>query len=131
MTILQRIFYEMNEKGLKQKDLAAIIGVPTSTISTWKSTNKNPPAEKIIEIADYLGVSVYYLLTGNEKLNIGCNSTFHNNGTVAISENQKVNFPEDTPAQVNDEMTAELVKRFSNLSFDEKLNVFDYIKNIK
>lgn len=118
------------KKGIKPTPLVEELNISKGSITSWKNGGI-PNGEALVKISEYLDVSIDYLLKGNEKLNIGCNSTFHNNGTVAISENQKLNFSEDTPAQVNDEMTTELIKRFSNLSFDEKLNVFDYIKNIK
>lgn len=67
MTISQRIFYILKEKKLKQKDLAAYTGISTSAISAWNKNNTNPAAESISIIADFLGVSVEYLLTGKEK----------------------------------------------------------------
>ncbi|MDE5569204.1 MAG: hypothetical protein K2I82_00935 [Ruminococcus sp.] len=78
----------------------------------------------LAKIADVLGVSVDYLLgrtdepenninvTGNTQNNI------HGSNSINISEQKKL-----------DEMSAELLKKFSKLSFDEKIDVFNYIKN--
>ena len=58
------------------------------------------------------------------------NNQIHNSDNVALGENAQVHI-NNTPAENSDEMTAELIKRFKNLSFDEKIEVFNYIKNIK
>lgn len=67
MTISQRIFSILKEKKLKQKDMADYTGISTSAISAWNKNNTNPAAESISIIADFLGVSIEYLLTGEEK----------------------------------------------------------------
>ncbi len=53
----------------------------------------------------------------------------NNNGTVEISGTQANVI--NSSKQSLDEMSTELVKRFNMLSFDEKLDVFNYIKNKK
>lgn len=67
MTISQRIFSILKEKKLKQKDMADYTGISTSAISAWNKNNTNPAAESISIIADFLGVSIEFLLTGEEK----------------------------------------------------------------
>lgn len=66
MTISQRIFSILTEKKLKQKDLAEYVGISTSAISDWKKKNTNPSAENLSAIADFLSVSLRFLLTGEE-----------------------------------------------------------------
>lgn len=41
-------------------------GVPQSSLSEWKRGNSMPKIDKLIKIAEYFGVSVDYLLTGEE-----------------------------------------------------------------
>lgn len=53
----------------------------------------------------------------------------HNSDNIALGENAQVNV--NAAVKSYDEMTAELIKRFQSLSFDEKIEVFNYIKNIK
>lgn len=67
MTISQRIFAILKEKKLKQKELAQRTGISESAISDWKKKGTNPAAENISAIADFLGVSLEYLVTGKEK----------------------------------------------------------------
>lgn len=67
MEISQRIFETMKQNGQKQKDLAAATCISTSAISAWKKNGANPAAETLSAIADFLGVSLDYLLTGKES----------------------------------------------------------------
>ncbi len=69
MTISQRIFTILKQKHLKQKDLADYSGISTSAISAWNKNNTNPAAESLSIIADFLGVSLEYLITGQENTN--------------------------------------------------------------
>ncbi len=68
MTISQRIFLLLKQKGKKQKELAEYTGISTSAISAWNKNNTNPAAESLSTIADFLEVSLDYLLTGKEKI---------------------------------------------------------------
>lgn len=67
MTIAERIFYLLASDGREQKDLANAIGVTPQTVSAWKARGTSPGAEHISSIAEYLGVSTDYLLTGEER----------------------------------------------------------------
>lgn len=66
------IFWEittalMNEKNIKQKDIARITGKSTSCTSAWVCRDTIPQADDALKIADYLGVSLRYLITGETK----------------------------------------------------------------
>ena len=50
------------EKGLKQVELAGILGVRQNTLSTWETGRYEPDNEMLQKIADYFDVSVDYLL---------------------------------------------------------------------
>lgn len=67
MTITERIFVELSQKSIQQKDFAAMINVNEKTVSAWKKNNSLPAADKLSNISDCLGVSLEYLLTGKEK----------------------------------------------------------------
>lgn len=84
-----------------------------------------PSVEKIISLADYLEVSVDYLLGRTNELQSNHN-TINNKGKVEINGTQAnvINNQQNL-----DEMEIELVKRFKTLSFDKKLDVFNYIKS--
>lgn len=54
-------------KGLKDADVAKGTGITKSTFSDWKNGRSAPKNEKMIKIANFLGVSVEYLTTGEQK----------------------------------------------------------------
>ena len=63
--------YEYFEKLLKEKGLTAYriskeTGVTQSTLSDWKRGRSTPKTENMKKIADFLNVSVDYLMTGKE-----------------------------------------------------------------
>lgn len=64
--------YEVFEKlldlfGVKTSEVCAATGIAQSTFSDWKNGRSTPKIEKLQKIADYFGVTVDYLLTGEEK----------------------------------------------------------------
>lgn len=63
--------YEIFEKLLKDSGITAYkvskeTGISTATLTSWKKGNYTPKADKLQKIADYFGVSMEYLLTGEE-----------------------------------------------------------------
>ena len=67
MEIYERIFELLGSKRSRQLELAKAIGVSTQTVSSWKTRGSDPSAKLISSIADFLGVSTDYLLTGKES----------------------------------------------------------------
>lgn len=57
----------LEKKGLKQADLCDAIGISSSTMTNWKNRGTDPPAKHIIPICEFLNISPYILLTGEEK----------------------------------------------------------------
>lgn len=66
MTICERMFEMLEARNLSAYGLCQAIGVGTSTTTTWKTRNTDPPAKHIPGICEYLGCSIEYLLTGQE-----------------------------------------------------------------
>ena len=56
-----------DEKGYKDADISRLAGISKPTLSDWKRGVSIPKQDKLIKIADCLGVSVDYLLTGEER----------------------------------------------------------------
>lgn len=53
--------------GVTPYKLSQEIGVSQSTLSDWKRGRSTPKLDKLQKIADYFGVTVDYLMTGNEQ----------------------------------------------------------------
>ena len=66
MSINEKIFELLREKGLKQSDLAKKLDVTTGLITTWKKRGTTPPAEYLLRICEFLDISIYELLGENE-----------------------------------------------------------------
>lgn len=71
MSINERFFKLLSDKKCSQKQFSQDTGVSEKTISAWKLRKSDPPANLISTIADYFGVSLAYLLNGNDE---SCNN---------------------------------------------------------
>lgn len=69
MSINERFFYLLEKNNITQKEFSQKTGIPTQTISGWKTRKTDPPANLISSIADFFNVSCDFILTGNEKSN--------------------------------------------------------------
>lgn len=66
MTISERLFAELDARGLKAIELCRALDINTSVTTGWKQRNTDPPAKYLVRICEVLGCSVEYLLTGQE-----------------------------------------------------------------
>lgn len=67
MSIYERIEKLRKLANLSQGKLEKELGFSNGSISKWR--NSTPTPERLQKIADYFGVSVDYLMTGEEKEN--------------------------------------------------------------
>ena len=67
--MLNRISEVLQEKNLKQVDLAHELGVVKSTVSMWCSNTSQPPLQKLSEVARVLEVDITELLVTSKKKN--------------------------------------------------------------
>ena len=56
----------MEKKKVKQKDIALLTGHSSGRVSDWIKEKVVPKADDALKIADLLGVSVRYLVTGED-----------------------------------------------------------------
>lgn len=64
---MDRVESILKEKRLTQKELAEDLGLRRPTLSDWKKNGAVPAADICLRIAEYLGVSVEWLVTGKES----------------------------------------------------------------
>ena len=58
----------MDTKGIKQADVARITGKTKAAVSDWIKRKCIPKADDALKIADLLGVSVRFLVTGEQDM---------------------------------------------------------------
>lgn len=63
--IFDRILSEMESQGKKHAELIRYLSLPRGTFSSWKLGRSRNFCEHIGSIAEYLGVSAEYLITGH------------------------------------------------------------------
>ncbi len=70
MLNLTNLFSAIEARGASKK-LSEATGISTGNISDWRSGKSKPNADALVKIADYLNVSVDYLLgrTDNPDIN--------------------------------------------------------------
>ena len=54
------------DKGVNPATVSKATGVSTATLTSWKQGKYIPKADKLQKIADYFGVTVEYLMTGEK-----------------------------------------------------------------
>lgn len=102
----------LEEKGLKAADVTRATGIKSPVFSEWKKGKSKPNTEKMIKIANFLGVSVEYLTTGkepeiNEKYYLNeetaqvAQEIFENQELRALFDVQRDMDPEDLKALHN------------------------------
>nr|WP_326216316.1 LexA family transcriptional regulator [uncultured Oscillibacter sp.]DAZ27201.1 MAG TPA: LexA repressor [Caudoviricetes sp.] len=65
MDIVDRLFELVDEKYNEQKDFAAILGIDPNLPSRWRNRKSTSYQRRLPQIADALGTTTEYLLTGN------------------------------------------------------------------
>ena len=64
---LQRVIEEMDFLQVSKAELSRAIDVPDSTVRSWFKKDSIPAADTALRIADFLNVSLEYLVTGKKN----------------------------------------------------------------
>lgn len=67
MDFVERIDQKLKEKNLKRISLCDDLGITHSALTDWKKRGTIPSGDVCIKIAEYLGVSVEWLVRGTER----------------------------------------------------------------
>lgn len=100
MDIVDRIFQLADKQYPEQRDFASRIGVVPSVVSAWRSRKSASYNKRLPEIADLLGTTPEYLLTGQ--------------GTDPVSD------PE----------LSEMLAKFGHLTPEQKAKVIGYMEGL-
>ena len=57
----------LQKKGVSSYKVAKEAGVTQTALSNWKSGRSTPTAKTLQKIADYFGVTIDYLMTGDDS----------------------------------------------------------------
>ena len=68
MTFWENVDEELKFRGMERKELGSKAGFPESYISKGISRKSCPQADLAVKIASVLGLSVEYLVTGENKI---------------------------------------------------------------
>ncbi|GHU59998.1 hypothetical protein AGMMS49975_28420 [Clostridia bacterium] len=117
LSISERLFRELYNKNVNQKQFATDLELSYSTVKKWRTNNSNPSVELIAPIAEYLGVSVYWLLTGNS------NDYFAGQTKNPPNANEQ-------PLKLS-EQEQELIKELRTLGENEQSALFILVKAIR
>ena len=66
-SISQRLANIIYEKKIQKKVVAQAVGVPNTTLGSWVNRGGDFPVSYLIPLAEAIGVSPMYLLTGKEE----------------------------------------------------------------
>ncbi len=114
MNVAQRIINVLDRRGISRNKMQTDLGLSSATVYTWEKRGTTPKAETLQKIAEYLGVSQHYLLTGEESKQIitGSNIVGEISGTAAIGEGNTITV---APASDISEDEKELLRIFKKL----------------
>ena len=111
MTVGQRVFELLKQKGMTQKEFSERTGIATTTISDWRKKNTNPGSDKILLICAALEVTPEYLLSGvSEDSDRGRNKEY-------------IFIPKNTEERL-------LIEVFGKMDFEERKHLLAYAKKI-
>ncbi|MBR3840056.1 MAG: helix-turn-helix transcriptional regulator [Erysipelotrichales bacterium] len=67
MTFGERLIELRKQKNLSQEQLAEIMDVSRQSISKWETDKAYPEMNRLVFMSDYFGVSLDYLMRGEEE----------------------------------------------------------------
>ncbi len=106
-----------DEKGMKDSSIAKQTGITKSTFSDWKNGRSTPKREKLAKIADCLGVSLDYLVTGEEAEYYSNSETAKEAQAVFDDPNLRLLFDAAKNSKPeNIRLAAEMLQRFKEMS---------------
>lgn len=113
------------EKGLQMFDLQERCGLSKNTIAQSGKSQDGMKAKNLYAIAELLECSVDYLL-GRTDIPTSTYSISNNNTTVNGTQANVIN-----NSNSSDGLTEQFMRAFEELSFEDKVSVMQFVKEIK
>ncbi|AKG07036.1 hypothetical protein AAX06_01255 [Moraxella bovoculi] len=73
MMIHERIQQKLDDKGLRQADIARATGKSTAAVAKWLSGQNVPKTDSLVKIAQLFGVTPHWLATGQGEMTLQSN----------------------------------------------------------
>lgn len=123
-----RIKETARKKKIKISDMLSQCELSITTLSSMKSRGSWIQANSLAKIADYLDVSVDYLLGRTDKSNITFSNVGNNNkGNQAIHGNVTVSQPQKTDNR--DSQLLQIIQELSPVDYARVIMFIEEIKN--
>lgn len=118
-------FYKIcTSKNTSPNAVAKVIGVSSATCTHWKN-GAVPNGETLVKLADYLSVSVDYLLGRADAPAEYSHNSISNSSDVALGVNAQVNKSGEL-----DGLSREMIAEFEKLEFSKKAKVISLIAEL-
>ena len=137
MQLAQILNNLMESKSISAYKMSKDTGISDRLIGYWKKGEKLPSAENLMIISNYFGVSIDYLLTGENRKESNISQSAittgdHSSSTVNIRS-------QETHSQQEDETVQEITRILNGLPLKERTKLLsmiydfeeDYQKNSK
>lgn len=125
-SVIKRI---AKEKKISIGKLCSDCGISKNTLSTMQSGGYLPRIETICKIADYLNVSIDYLLGRTIEPNYNVSYNFGNHN-MALGDLNITNNGDNQKMNNFDKVSLELLRIFQNLDFNDKAKVINLINEL-
>ena len=117
-----RIFELLKTTGMEQKKFASLVGVSPQKVSEWKSGKARSYTRRIPLIAEVLGTTSEYLLTGNGP-------KYRNQSALFVDVSGSMGKKEPAPMRVSDSDTKpDWLIKFEELSPGAQKEVIAFIE---
>ncbi|RZT01206.1 helix-turn-helix domain-containing protein [Cuneatibacter caecimuris] len=113
----------LKEKDVRAADVSRATGISSTVFSEWKKGKSTPKQDKLQKIADYFGVSIEYLLTG--EVDLYYQEMCDDPDMRSLFEMKKEMKSEQFAAHI------ELLKKLHNVSLDQIKQITDSLDSNK
>ena len=122
MDLQARIFELLDEAHMEQKQFASILGTTDKTVSAWRTGRSKSYTKYISRIADALGTTTEYLLTGNGP-------KYRDQGDLFVDASGSMSKEEPAPTRVSESDTKpDWLIKFEELSPGAQKEVIAFIE---